>query len=129
MTKKKDPKDLLKVGRPTKYRPEMLPKIIEIMKEGASQVEVCGLLGISHDTLHRWKKEIPEFSDTISHGIMLSNCWWEKKGRKNLENKDFSATLWYMNMRNRFDWRDKTSHDHSGKVTLESLLDESFKEE
>lgn len=100
------------VGRPSKYTPDMLPKIIELMKEGASLVEVAVELDIDQDTLQDWKNpESPRyneaFSVTIKKGLAHSKAWWERKGRKNLENRDFRDALWYMNMKNRFGWRDK----------------------
>ena len=54
-------------------------------------------------------EEEEEFSGTVKRGRQLSASWWEKIGRKNLENKDFSFTGWYMNMKNRFKWKDR--HD------------------
>lgn len=100
-------------GRPTVYNAKvMLPKVIELMSEGASLIEVAPALGIDKSTLSDWTDEKSprfnqEFSSTIKKGIDLSNAWWERNGRKNLKNKDFNYVGWYMNMRNRFGWADK----------------------
>ena len=101
--------------------------------EGASDVEIKALIwkwrgSFSNDLWDRWMKEEPEFSETIKQGRVFSNCWWEKKGRKNLENKDFSATLFYMNMKNRFGWSDKVNQEIN-KTTIdltESMTDDEL---
>ena len=108
-----------KAGAPSKYNEGMLNIIIELMSEGASKTEVCAELGISHETLCQWQNpESPyykqAFSEAIKKGEQLSNAWWEKKGRINLENKDFNYTGWYMNMKNRFKWADKQEVEHKG---------------
>ncbi len=108
-------------GRPSKYEPEMCDQVIELMKEGASLVEVAAEIGICEDTLHEWKKTNAEFSESIKKGVQLSAAWWERKGRTNLENKDFSYTGWYMNMKNRFGWRDKHDHELSGELNIKKI--------
>jgi hypothetical protein len=112
---------IMPAGAPTKYKPEFCEKVIELMSEGASKTEVVAELDITFETLMDWTNpESPrykkEFSDTIKKGTMLSQKWWEKKGRVNLENRDFNYTGWYMNMKNRFRrsleyWADRIEHD------------------
>ena len=103
------------VGRPQKTIkdfPEGWEKhIIELSNEGASITEIVSYLEISKNTLVAMTERNDEFLITIKKCKQLCETWWEKKGRKNMENKDFNATLWYMNMRNRFGWADKVKQD------------------
>ena len=119
--------DSPRVGRPSKYKPEMCEQAIELMKEGASLVEVAAEIGVRRSTIYDWMDEesdryIEEFSDTIKRGVELSQSWWEKQGRTNLVNKyqndSFNASLWYMNMKNRFGWKDKHDHAVSGGLNI-----------
>lgn len=108
----------MKVGRPTKYNPDNNKNVITLMMEGASITEVAAFLDISRETIYDWIDEKSprynrDFSYTIKKGLSLSEAWWEKKGRVNLENKDFNSTLWYMNMKNRFKWADRQTIDNN----------------
>lgn len=101
------------MARPTKYDPSKNKDVIELMSEGASIVEVAGLLDVTRETVYDWTnpnsdRYNEEFSYTIKKGLAASQIWWEKQGRKNLNNKDFNYTGWYMNMKNRFrdDWQE-----------------------
>ena len=84
-------------------------KVLTLAEKGASDVElrVQALGGICHETWTRLIKEEPSFSETIKRAKDLCKVWWEAQGRTNLKDRDFSPTLWYMNMKNRFGWRDK----------------------
>lgn len=127
-------------GRPSKYRPEMCAKVVELMREGASKIEVCAELDISNDTLYDWcnpasPRFIKEFSDSIKRGEGLSHAWWEKMGRKFLvESKDsdkLNYTGWYMNMKNRFGWKDKqeVSGDPDRPIQIVSNIPSEFADE
>ena len=106
-----------KVGRPL-ITLDDLPNgweelILKESEEGASIVELAVLLNVSKNTFYQLGERNPEFLTTIKRCKQLSEAWWVKRGRKELENKDFSYTGWYMNMKNRFDWSDKQKLDHT----------------
>lgn len=81
--------------------------MLELAKEGASIIELSVALNISRDTFYEISKRDNEFADTVKICKELSEAWWEKSGRTNLMNKEFNYTGWYMNMKNRFGWKDR----------------------
>jgi transposase len=101
------------MGRPTKYDPAMCATVVEMMAEGCSKVEVCAALGICYETWMNFQKAHEDFSLSVKRGEQLSEAWWQREGRTNLKDRDFSATLWYMNMKNRFGWKDKHEVDNT----------------
>lgn len=71
-TPKKDPKDLLPVGRKTKYNAELqanadtyITKLEELGHIIPSRVGLCCFLGIHKSTSIDWEQKYPAFSDTI----------------------------------------------------------------
>ena len=102
---------MAKKGRPRKPLPEGWKEtVLSLMKEGASKVEVMAELDISNNVFYKYVKEDKDFDDTIKKGETLSQGWWEKQGRINLDSKSFNHVLWYMNMKNRFreSWNDRS---------------------
>jgi len=105
--------------------------VLDMYSEGASDVEVKAYIyktlgTFSNSLWNRWMEEEEEFSQTIKMGKLLSEAWWHKTGRKNLGTKEFSYTGWYMNMKNRFGWRDKQEVSHDVHGSLFKLLQDDF---
>jgi hypothetical protein len=80
--------------------------VTEMMNEGAAIKEVLREFGMPFTAHDRLMKEQEEYRETIKLGETLSEGWWLKTGRTNLDNKQFNNTLWVMNMNNRFGWKD-----------------------
>lgn len=111
---------MAKQGRPTKYDESLIPKIIPYLADGKSIEQLSIHLGITKETLYVWLKD-PEkksFSDAIKIGLEHSHAWWLEKGREGVTNKDIQATMWYMNMKNRFGWADKVESKQTHTVNL-----------
>ena len=91
-------------------------QILNLYRSGASDAEVKALIhdwrgSFSNDLWYRWIEEEPIFSEAIKSGKILSQAWWEKEGRTNLDTQHYSYVGWFMNIKNRFskDW--KNSHE------------------
>lgn len=120
----------MKKGRPkatTGNLPEgWYNEILSLYQKGASDVEIKSLIydwrgSFSNDLWDRWLKEDPQFSETIKIGKLLSEAWWHKEGRINLKIRDFNYTGWYMQMKNRFGWKDTQQIDTT--ITIPQLPD------
>ena len=62
----------------------------------------------------------------VKKGEQLSQAWWLNIARENIISKyqgdNINATLWYMNMKNRFGWKDKQETSFSAD-TLQTFVD------
>lgn len=63
MTKKKDPKDLQKVGRKESITPELEDRLIAMFKMGLSDAEACSGIGISTTAMYDYRNRHPEFAE------------------------------------------------------------------
>jgi len=116
---------MTKAGGPTKYKTEYCDQVIELMYKGHSIEEVAYFLKVDKKTIYNWKDAHEEFFHALKKGADFSEGWWKLKGTQNIENKDFNSTLWYMNMKNRFGWKDKIENTHD--VTVNEHIEKAKK--
>jgi hypothetical protein len=109
------------MARPSKYKPEYCEALVKHMKGGLSYESFAGEVGVTRATLYEWEGRHKAFSDAKKLGETSSLLWWEqigkmamlgqdlvdKKSGQRLSLKNFNATLWIFNMKNRHGWRDK----------------------
>jgi len=105
-------------GAPSKYEPEYCEKVIEFGKAGYSIVEMAAEIGVCRATLEaNWPAEHREFLEAFTRAKMLSQAWWEGKGRTNLNETSFQSSLYARSMAARFprDWRESKRTELTGK--------------
>jgi transposase-like protein len=85
-TPRKDPKDRLQTGRPSKFNPStsetICETVIDCMNKGYIVEEVCAEIGIARDTFFKWVKEYPEFSDAYKKGKSAFTAFWTRAYKK-----------------------------------------------
>ena len=125
MTKRKDPKDLLPTGRPTKLTPETLDKLRTAFLMGCSDVEACLFADISKTALYNYQQKNPEFVDqkeqwkeqlTLKARTVIANS---------LNNKDENTAKWYLERKkkNEFGTRQEITGADGGSVSVEHSFD------
>lgn len=94
------------MSQETKHWTEIVKEAYE---EGASDIEVCKLLGYTQARFDKELKENPQFRKFIDYGRTLAYAWWMEKSRSALYNKAFNTQMWAMVMKNRWGWSDKSN--------------------
>ena len=107
--------------------------VLRMSAEGCSAIEIRAALvwnakekSFNHNAWDRLQEIDDEFLTAIKKAQVLCQAWWEKQGRKGLRHSKqtiFETALWFINMKNRFGWRDK----HDVGFDLENA-DQHFKE-
>lgn len=96
--------------------------------QGASDTEVTATLKIPYREFLNYLDSDPEFQTIVEHGRDLAKAFWYKIGRENVKNNKFNTTLWYANMKNRYNWSDKVTTDDKTRPVKE-LSDDELEQE
>lgn len=57
-----------KAGRPTKYEPETVDRLLAALADGLTQKQACIASGICESTLAAWREKHPEFESRLGQG-------------------------------------------------------------
>ena len=133
---------MAKRGAPSKYDPEKHPRTaLAFARKGATNPEIAGVLGVSHETLNQWCKKYPELSDALKCGKAEADSKVETSlyqraiGYEYIERKEFispsgqkrfeisykfippdtTAQIFWLKNRRPDEWRDKQQQEITGK--------------
>jgi len=106
-----------KMGRPTKYTPEIAQQVFEYMSQGYSLDGAAGFIGISHDNMYRWAGQYSDFSAALSRAKQLEQIHWEQMGLQGMFADKFNAMVWKTSMQARFreDYTERKVQELTGK--------------
>lgn len=60
-------------GAPTKYNPDYCEQAEKLCKLGATDKELADFFDVCEDTIYEWKKQYPEFSESIRAGKVIAD--------------------------------------------------------
>ena len=154
MTEKKNPAEKKKRGRKSEYRIEYADQALKLCLLGAIDKELAEFFSVSEQTLNKWKKDYPEFLESLKKGKSIADanvasrlynraigydCKATKFATSNgkiTDSKEFiehyppdtTAAIFWLKNRQPEKWRDKKEVDANVNLgdELESLTDEQL---
>lgn len=150
--KPKQPPEKRGVGRPSDYDPAYAAQAAKLCELGATDVEIANFFEVGLSTFYRWQTAHPEFREAIRAGkgpaderversLFLKATGYTFDSEKVFQFQgaivrantrehvppDTTAAIFWLKNRRSAAWRDKQDVEHSGTVTLESLVSDSLK--
>jgi len=61
-------------GRPTKYKKEFAEQAKKLCRLGATDKSIADFFDIAESTLNKWKKDHPEFMESLKEGKLLADA-------------------------------------------------------
>lgn len=116
------------MGRPPIYDDEFHPKnLIDLMKEGKTNVQCCSEWDISEETFYAWIKTHKNFSESYKKGKTHLNNWWINKGHDlmTLPSRETNPAIFIWMTRNILGWKDKIEVSEEDKEPDSLVFEET----
>jgi len=112
---------MTKVGRPTKYKPEIIKKTEKYFRDPSIAEDpvatisgLCCYLDVSRDTIYEWRGKYKKFSDTLKAG----ECFQEKQFMQRLLDKETFTPGLIFAAKNVLGWSDRRDIRQTGDVSI-----------
>jgi len=138
------------VGRPTKYKEEYNELAYKLCLLGHTDEELAQFFEVHVSTIHQWKLDYPDFSDSIKNGkefadIEIVQSLYNRARGMTLKKQvvkgegaivevedeippDTTAMIFWLKNRQPKKWRDKQVQEHEGEITvINTPLSDIFK--
>ena len=116
------------VGRPSKYDPAFVERVIEFMDEGYSLTAFAGEIGVARSTINEWMGVHDDFSEAVKIGKAKRGRFWEGRlvemSKIGGEKGAVTAAIFGAKNADPEEWRDRQEVQHSGRVVsaIESVI-------
>jgi hypothetical protein len=102
----------------TWYKPSKLPEIIEMGKQGKTEMQIAAwLFNVPRVTMRSMARRHPELQAALDLSRAHAQAWWEEKGQGNLSRPNFNTHLYNKKVSCRF------REDYSDRMTIEGDAD------
>jgi hypothetical protein len=105
----------------------MIPKMLEMAKDGKTMVQFAAEIGVCKDTLGEWRAKHPEFSASYKEARLLAESFWTERLAKATIDPDYkgNANLLKFYISACFGWSEKT-HVQT-ELTVKGTLADAIK--
>lgn len=118
-------------GRPSSYRADFAQDVIEDLSDGYSLGGYAGRIGVARSTLNIWMERYPEFKEACARAAAVRQRYWEKilihVAETGGTGSQGQIAIFGVINAGREDWKQKQEIEHTGQVTLATLVETSMR--
>lgn len=90
-------------------------------RDGLTNEQIAENLGINPDTLYKYKKEHPEFSESLKKGKEIVDYEVENALLKSALNGNVTAQIYWLNNRKPKQWKNKRNDEENNNENLNKV--------
>jgi hypothetical protein len=95
-------------------------------KHGISVSAFAGVVGVEIETIFRWKKAHPEFSEACGRARAARMLWWELKLGRSRKGAETTASIFALKNISPAEWRDIRHTEHEVRIGPRMLTDQQL---
>jgi transposase len=92
----------VKVGRPSKYKPEYCEQVLQLGAKGKSPAQIAAHFHITRQTLENWATNHSDFLAALRLSNVYSQAYWENVGHAGMNKTGFNGNHWKNIVSSRF---------------------------
>jgi transposase len=113
------------MARPTKYTPDVVQRITEAIRLGATYELACQYAGINYMTFNRWMDSKSEFCEAVKAAEGKGAIQWLAVIEKAAKEGTWQAAAWKLERRYNKDYGNRTTVDFNLKREVKELAKDS----
>ena len=113
-------------GRPTKYKPETVEKILEALRGGNTRRASCAVADVSQDSLALWLRIYPEFAEAVEKAEGKAEAKMVSIIRDASETT-WQAAAWWLERKHKAEWSSRVEQTGADGSPVKVIVEYSDK--